>query len=199
MASNTSIVTEAARVAAEQNLSDYAASVAAHLNGDYSRHNQIDVFDSPFDISLVAPDQPSRPAHSVAGASVSDTSQQLRLVVTIGTTEYAVIAPAVNATPVTDSGTGSGGTNAFAPVFNLQPVTQEITEGASVTISVEVDATAPVLFQWQLEGVNLDGETGTSLTITNFSAGDVGSYTCVATNSIGQTTSDPAELTLASS
>ena len=41
------------------------------------------------------------------------------------------------------------------------------------------------MFQWSLNGVDLPGENGTSLSITGVNAADGGTYTCTVINAAG--------------
>jgi len=82
------------------------------------------------------------------------------------------------------------------PAFTLQPVSQSVGSGGSVTFTVTVDGTPPPTLQWRKDTVALPGETGTSLTIDPVATGDAGTYDCVATNVAGNGTSEAATLTV---
>ena len=84
------------------------------------------------------------------------------------------------------------------PSIILQPVSQSVMVGRSVTFVVSASgATAPKL-QWRKNGTAISGATGSTFTITSVSLADAGSYTVVATNSDGSTTSAAAVLTVRS-
>lgn len=87
----------------------------------------------------------------------------------------------------------SGGAVA-APVFSTQPLSQTVTAGASVTFAAA--ASGSPTYQWRKDGVDITGATAATLTLTNVQTSASGSYTVVATNSGGPTTSNPATLTV---
>lgn len=92
-----------------------------------------------------------------------------------------------------------------APSFTQQPNSQTVVAGATVTFTATVSASPAATFQWRKDGVALSnggrisGATTASLTITSVSAADTGSYTLVATNTVGSTTSSAASLALGTS
>ena len=91
--------------------------------------------------------------------------------------------------------TVSGGT-VTAPSITTQPLSQTVTAGANVTFTVGASGTAPLSYQWRLNGANLSGATGTTLSLTGVTANQAGSYTCFVTNSAGSATSTAATLTV---
>lgn len=195
MATSTSIATEATRTAAVQNAADYTNGIGAHISGDWFQHNQINVsYVEPWRIQANA--SPSDTAH---GVHYVDGTCLLRFLVTIGDTDMAVVVPAINTgQPFTGNGTFSGSPSAVAPVFTQQPVSGSYTQGARVVLTVAVEGTPPVLLAWTKNG-SATGETSTSLYINNFGQDSVGEYACVATNSLGQTISNIATLSLKTS
>ncbi len=89
----------------------------------------------------------------------------------------------------------SAGT-AVAPTITTPPVSQTVTQGASVNFTVAATGTAPLSYQWFLNGANLNGATNTPLSLTGVTAGQAGSYTCRVTNTAGSATSTAAILTV---
>ena len=85
---------------------------------------------------------------------------------------------------------------AEAPVITTQPQSQSVAAGTNVTFSVVAAGTAPLLYQWQKDGVDIDEATQSSLTLTNVSAGAAAGYSCVVSNTIGFATSEIATLTV---
>ena len=83
-----------------------------------------------------------------------------------------------------------------APAITLQPVSQTVTAGNSVTFTTSATGSPAPLFQWQKGGVNLSGATGASFTINSVQPSDAGSYTVLATNSVSTATSNSALLTV---
>ncbi len=90
----------------------------------------------------------------------------------------------------------STGTPTSAPIFTLQPVSQNLTAGASVTLTATATGNPVPTFQWRKNGVNIGGANSGSFTINNLLLTDAGSYTVVATNSAGSTTSNVAVITV---
>jgi gliding motility-associated-like protein len=78
-----------------------------------------------------------------------------------------------------------------APIITLDPLSQSLCAGATVTFTANV--TGATSFKWQRNGVDV-GNTTNTLSISNIAAANAGSYTFVATNSCGNTTSAAATL-----
>lgn len=81
-----------------------------------------------------------------------------------------------------------------APVFTLQPASQTLCFGPSVSFTVAVSGSPTPELQWRKDGVNIPGAIGASLTLPQPFPADSGRYDCVAVNSCGSDTSDPAIL-----
>ena len=80
--------------------------------------------------------------------------------------------------------------NAAAPVITGQPNSRQIVvPGGSVGFSVNVASVLPITYQWYFNGTAISGATSDSYFLTNFAAANEGSYTVVATNSLGSATS----------
>jgi hypothetical protein len=84
-----------------------------------------------------------------------------------------------------------------APVITQQPQSQSALVTQSATFSVEATGHPAPEFQWRKDGVELSGETGTSLTLTNLTLSDSGAYDVVVSNSEDTVISEPATLTVA--
>jgi hypothetical protein len=83
-----------------------------------------------------------------------------------------------------------------APSFTLQPTSQTVAAGSSVAFNAT--ATGATTYQWQKNGTPINGATGAVFIVNNTSFGDGATYTVVASNSVGSTTSNGATLTVAS-
>jgi hypothetical protein len=80
-----------------------------------------------------------------------------------------------------------------APVFTTQPFSTTVASG---TVALDALATQATSYQWMFNGSTpVAGATDPILVISNASAA-AGSYTCVASNSIGSTTSSPATVSV---
>ncbi|GAB5558930.1 MAG: hypothetical protein SynsKO_05770 [Synoicihabitans sp.] len=80
------------------------------------------------------------------------------------------------------------------PTFTTQPEGGTINEGDSITFTAEAVGPPAPTYQWFFNGGELSGRTDASYTISSANAGHTGTYTVVATNSQGSTTSSEAEL-----
>jgi uncharacterized protein (TIGR02145 family) len=81
------------------------------------------------------------------------------------------------------------------PSIITQPSTQTVSAGQTVTFSVVVTGSTPITYQWQKDGANISGATSSSYSIANPFAANAGSYSVVASNSVGSVTSNTANLT----
>jgi hypothetical protein len=61
--------------------------------------------------------------------------------------------------------------------------------GGSVTLLATADGSPAPTFQWRKNGTNISGATGQTYTITSATLADAGTYTVVATNTLGSATS----------
>lgn len=81
--------------------------------------------------------------------------------------------------------------------ISAQPVSQTVTVGASVTLSVAAaGGSGPITYQWFDNGVAVSGATASSLTITNAQAASQGSYTVVVSSGAATVTSSAATITV---
>ncbi len=81
------------------------------------------------------------------------------------------------------------------PTFSLNPVTQSICEGGSVTFTATATSVNPILsYQWKKDGVDIGGATSNTFTINAVVSGDEADYTVVATNTCG--TSSPSNIAI---
>ncbi|MDR3456038.1 MAG: immunoglobulin domain-containing protein [Verrucomicrobiae bacterium] len=78
------------------------------------------------------------------------------------------------------------------PVILVPPVSQSIVTGANVTFTTVVYGTPPYTYQWSLngnpladDGVRIFGSSTGSLTVSNLTTADAGSYSLTATNVSG--------------
>ena len=89
-------------------------------------------------------------------------------------------------------------TAAVAPSISSQPANVTVAAGQSATFSVAASGSAPLQYQWQRNGVNISGATGSSYSLTA-TAGDNGAaFRAVVSNSAGSITSNAATLTVPS-
>jgi uncharacterized repeat protein (TIGR01451 family) len=126
-----------------------------------------------------------------------------------GSNRTVRVTPAANASGaslisviVTDT-TGAATTNRFTvtvrPVVDgiqitAQPLGATVVTGSTAGLSVSATSTLPLSYQWQRNGENLAGATGTSLSLPNVQLTNAGNYRVVVSNSDTNIISATAEL-----
>ncbi|MGD1030285.1 MAG: immunoglobulin domain-containing protein [Opitutaceae bacterium] len=83
------------------------------------------------------------------------------------------------------------------PVIGTQPASQTANAGAGVTLSVAASSNSSLTYQWKLNGVNIPGATGATLSLSNVGTTQAGSYTVVVTNQYSSVTSNAGIVTVA--
>ncbi len=79
-----------------------------------------------------------------------------------------------------------------APQRGLQPRGVRVIAGTTVTLTGSAVANPAPSYQWRRDGVDVAGATSSTLTLTNAQPAQSGSYTLVATNSLGTLVGDAA-------
>jgi glucose/arabinose dehydrogenase len=86
-----------------------------------------------------------------------------------------------------------------APTITSHPVDRTVTAGGSATFSVTASGAPTLSYQWQRNGADIPGATGSSVTISGTTLADNGAlFRAVVTNSFGSATSNDATLTVTS-
>src|SRR6266513_1003477 len=89
--------------------------------------------------------------------------------------------------------------NPVAPAITTQPASQMVTAGQTATFTVTATGTAPVSYQWQMNGTAIGAATAASYTTPATTAADNGDqFTVVVSNAAGSMTSNAAVLTVTS-
>lgn len=83
-----------------------------------------------------------------------------------------------------------------APIITSESTHTAVTQGQTATFTVTAVGTPTPTYQWRKNGVNISGETSSTLSITNAQPADEGNYDAVITNSEGSVTSTVAVLTI---
>jgi hypothetical protein len=85
----------------------------------------------------------------------------------------------------------------YPPVLVKQPVSQAALLNSNLQFSVTASGSAPLAYQWRLNGESVPSATDFSLPITAMQPSRSGAYTVVVTNAYGAVTSDTATLSVA--
>ncbi|MBI5775036.1 MAG: immunoglobulin domain-containing protein [Verrucomicrobia bacterium] len=83
-----------------------------------------------------------------------------------------------------------------APFIVTQPTNQMTVEFGSVTFSLLGVGSAPLFYQWQVNGTNILNATNFSLSLSNLQFSNAGNYTVTLSNAVGTLTSAAATLTV---
>jgi uncharacterized repeat protein (TIGR03803 family) len=89
-----------------------------------------------------------------------------------------------------------------SPVIVLQPVNQIALPGSTASFSVGAVGNTPYSYQWQFNGTNLEktatysGVTAQTLTVSNISPADAGTYSVIVGDFLGSTNSSGAVLSV---
>ena len=71
---------------------------------------------------------------------------------------------------------------------------QAVDIGRNASFTVTASGTAPLSYQWRLDGQDLSGQTSNKLSFSAVQPADEGDYTVVVTNVVGSVTSEPTRL-----
>ena len=80
------------------------------------------------------------------------------------------------------------------PTIASQPLSQSQIPGCLTIFTAEAGGTPPLLWQWQISGLDIAGATRSSFSISNVLLSDLGAYTVSVSNAYGVVTSKPATL-----
>jgi hypothetical protein len=84
------------------------------------------------------------------------------------------------------------------PVISVQPVSQSVSLGTSISFNVIATGNPAPTYQWRFNGSPISGATSSQLSLANIKVTDAGSYDVLVSNSSGTTTSVAATLTVTS-
>jgi hypothetical protein len=80
------------------------------------------------------------------------------------------------------------------PSITVQPVSQTVLQGTAASFSVVATGTAPLTYQWSLNGTSIAGANQSIYSIADVEAANLGIYTVTVTNVAGAVTSSNAIL-----
>jgi hypothetical protein len=81
-------------------------------------------------------------------------------------------------------------------VVDIEPDSLSIIDGEEITLTVTATGTLPITYQWKKGGSNIVGATSSVYNKVGALIADSGSYTCVATNDFGTSTSEAVVVTV---
>jgi len=84
----------------------------------------------------------------------------------------------------------------FAPEIIKQPSSFAATIGGTATFTVAAQGSDPLSYHWRKGGLELNGQTQSTLTLTNVTFDSAGSYDVIVSNSSGSQTSTSVSLTI---
>jgi len=135
----------------------------------------------------------------VAISGATSASYTIKSVSTGSAGVYTVIISNTAGTKTSSWATLTVSTAKAAPVFTTQPVGKSATAGTPVKLTAVATGSPTPTYQWRRNGVNITGATSSSYTINSVSGSNTGTYTVVASNSVGSVTSRSAVVSIASS
>ncbi|MHC1764972.1 MAG: LamG-like jellyroll fold domain-containing protein [Verrucomicrobiia bacterium] len=95
------------------------------------------------------------------------------------------------------AGSGAPPDASVAPAIVVQPASADRFKNESVTFTVLATGSLPLQYQWQKNGADIPGATGSSLTLASLQTTDGADYSVVVSNDAGSLPSDVATLTVA--
>ncbi|HYE65831.1 MAG TPA: PQQ-dependent sugar dehydrogenase [Pyrinomonadaceae bacterium] len=89
--------------------------------------------------------------------------------------------------------------NQVPPSISVHPSNKTVAEGQTATFSVSATGSTPLSYQWQRNGVNINGATSSSYTTPPVTSSDNNAqFRCVVSNAFGSVNSNSATLTVTS-
>ena len=85
---------------------------------------------------------------------------------------------------------------AVPPAITQQPVSQTVFAGNTALFTAAASGTAPLAYQWEVNGTNVSGATNATLTLANVQMAQAGNYALLVTNLGGTMLSSNALLTV---
>ena len=109
---------------------------------------------------------------------------------------YTVVATNSVNSATSNAATLTVSVSTVAPAITIQPVSQAINAGSSVTFTAAASGNPAPTYQWRKNGVDIPGAVNPTYTIAGVIAADAGAYSFTATNLAGSVSSGSALLTV---
>lgn len=165
---------------------------------------------SPFDNSVTAGQQVSISVSLISGSSPFTYQWMKNGSAISGATNSSLAFPAV---ALADAGRYSvmvsnvaGSATSREAVLTVNPPTpitifshpssQTLSEGQPLSLSISINGSSPITYQWLKNGAPIAGATNSSFSISAVGFADAGSYAVVLTNAAGSVTTNPAVVTV---
>ncbi len=133
----------------------------------------------------------------VAGAN--DSSLTINNVQETNAGTYSVVVNNLAGSTNSDYAVLTIDTNPVAPSFVTQPASVVALTGGNAGFNAEASGTQPIYYQWLKNGSPISGATAATLNFTNVQNSDSGTYSIIASNSVGTAASSNATLTVTTS
>jgi hypothetical protein len=130
------------------------------------------------------------------GANISGATNASLTLTNIQTTNAGSYSVVVTNIAGSATSTVAALTVYVPPTITNQPASQALILGQTAAFTVAASGTAPLNYQWSINGTNISRGTNASLTLTNIQTTNAGSYTVVVTNIAGSATSSVVTLTV---
>ncbi len=129
------------------------------------------------------------------GGRVSGTTTTSLNIVNAQTSDTGTYTLVVTNLPGSTTSTAAVLTVMVPPSITTQPISRSVPLGLPASFSAAAAGDIPLSYQWQLNGTNIPGATGTTYSISAANANDFGTYHLVVSNAVGVATSADALLT----
>lgn len=122
--------------------------------------------------------------------------------VTSGMNNHRFRAVATNGVTPDATSTAATLTVQQAPVITVQPISQSILAGSSVSFSVSATGSGTLTYQWYFTATGtttaqaISGATAATYTISNVQTAQQGDYVCIVANNVSTATSNAAQLAI---
>jgi hypothetical protein len=170
-----------------------ASGVATlYVNGNTVVSTNLGQFTARTDLPLMLGFHPPNFSGSTVGAPPSSTYYFAGAM-----DEVALYRRALNSAEIRDlSRTQSVKCLDLPPTFGMHPQDQIANQGGAASLAVIAGGTAPLSYQWLLDGQPVVDANGPTLTLPAASLADAGGYTVVVSNALGTAISRAATLTV---
>jgi hypothetical protein len=178
MRANVSLLTETAQTAVDANVVDYQNAVAAHVSGDWSKHNQFQFYATVY-------------SEPVSGHTVTDA---FLLRVQLTGTDAGGAGDGVFTLPAIFGGTlvSSGS----VPVILQHPSNLTVVASQAASFNVVAASATAMTYQWQFGVSTVAGAVSSTLVIPSAQSANQGNYRAIVSNSYGSMVSNYGTLTV---